>query len=95
MGKTYRHVKYDEDKDDTVDVQVEPVPTVDAQEPVNSYPDWTPENSRVITYAVGTNEFKGIFASNREAAKKHCKQTYGEIVEENYVPGRAFLRVRK
>jgi len=72
------------------------IPDVYQEKPIASYKDWSPETTKVITYCLDVEgRFPGIFAENRSAAEAHCKANYGRIVEANYVPGRAFLRVRK
>lgn len=71
------------------------VPTVDSAEPVATYKDWRPEDTRVVVYAVGNTYYPGIPAESRDAALAHAKLVYGRVLEENYVPGRAFFRVHK
>lgn len=76
-------------------IQVDAVPTVDQEVPVASYPDWTKADTVIKTYAVGNSIYKGIPAATREAALAHCQQNFGQVLEANYVQGRAFFRVRK
>jgi hypothetical protein len=71
------------------------VPTRDQEEPIASYPDWRKEDTQVITYRLGNDAYPGIYAENRDEALSLCKAVYGRVLEANYVPGRAFLRVFK
>ncbi len=98
MGKTFRRIEYVEDKEtaevESINVEVDVVPDINSNEPVSNYRDWDRNNTRVITYATKAG-LKRIGVRSVAAAKRPCQQNYGEILEENYVPGRAFLRVRK
>lgn len=71
------------------------VPTVDQEVPLASYQDWKRSDTEVVTYTIGNNIYKGIYAHSREEAKAHCELTRGRILEANYVPGRAFFRVQR
>lgn len=73
------------------------VPTVDSHEPglAVSYPDWSKEDTKVVTYAIGNTFYKGTFAETRDAALAHATLVYGKVYEANYVQGRAFFRVPK
>lgn len=70
------------------------IPTVDDEEPKATYQTWSKENTEIKTYAVDNTVYPGIRAETRDAARKHCTENFGEILEANYVPGRAFFRVR-
>ncbi len=69
------------------------VPTVDQDSPVATYCDWRKEDTRIVTYRVANDVYPGIRADSREAAVRACVETFGPILEANYVPGRAFFRV--
>ena len=71
------------------------IPSVDDENPVASYHDWTPEQTKVVTYSVGGMGFRGILVATREEAMRHATAMFGKVVEANYVPGRAFLRVMR
>lgn len=69
------------------------VPMVDDSAPVATYPDWLAEDTLILTYRIGNNYYQGKQADSREAAKLDAIATYGRVLEENYVLGRAFFRV--
>lgn len=71
------------------------VPTVDGVNGEPTYRDWRPEDTRIVTYAVGNTVYPGKYAETREAAKADCEVLHGRILEANYVQGRAFFRVMK
>lgn len=76
-------------------MQVDVVPTVDAEAPVATYPDWKREDTIIVTYAIGNTYYKGKFAETREAALADAQLVHGRVLEANYVQGRAFFRVQK
>ena len=90
-----RSVRIHPDYEETVDMQVDLIPEVTQDEPVATYKDWRDNETRIVTYAIGSDFYKGIYAETRQKAKAHCELTYGKIYEANYVPGRAFFRVAK
>lgn len=72
------------------------VPSMDSDEPIATYKTWRKEDTRVVTYCIGVEGlFPGIFAVSVDEAIKDCSARWGHIVESNYVPNRAFLRVLK
>lgn len=87
--------KPDEPDEAPFDFAVDRIPTVDDEQPIAIYHDWIPSQTRVITYAVGDLGFKGIRVSSRDEAVAHCTKNHGKILEANYTPGRAFLRVMR
>lgn len=70
------------------------IPTADQETPQVTYVNYDKAKTRVITYSFGEG-YPGIEVANRAAARQHCRKAYGEILDEAFVPGRAFLRVRK
>jgi hypothetical protein len=72
------------------------VPTLDQEVPVASHPDWTRENTRVISCRIANDLYPKDerFESRGEALAAITKR-HGKVVEANYVPGRAFFRVRR
>lgn len=76
-------------------IQPDVVPTVDAEKPVATYPDWKREDTKIVTYTIGNNVYRGTYADTREAALAHCEAIHGRVLEANYVQGRAFFRVYK
>ena len=71
------------------------VPTVDQAEPVATYRDWNMEDTRVVTYSIRNDVYKGRPADSREQALADCRLVFGRVLEANYMPGRAFFRVFK
>ena len=71
------------------------VPTVDQEEPVATYRDWKLEDTRVVTYSIRNDVYKGRPADSREQALADCRLVFGRVLEANYMPGRAFFRVFK
>lgn len=81
-----------------VEHQLDVVPTVDDEEPVASYRDWNPEDTKIIVYRYGTHGklYKyGTEVKDKAAALSACKERHGRILVANYTPGRAFFRVFK
>lgn len=70
------------------------VPTGDQTEPVATYCDWNIYNTRVVCCAIGNSLYSGDRYETRDEAYKATAAKYGRIVEANYVPGRAFFRVK-
>lgn len=71
------------------------VPDVHQDEPVATYPDWRRADTRVITCAINNDVFPGERYESREEARAAVELKYGRILEANYLPGRAFFRVRR
>lgn len=71
------------------------VPTYDAEVPVGTYRDWSEADTRVIVCAIGNDVYPGRRFATRDAAVKAITAEHGRILEANYVPGRAFLRVKR
>lgn len=74
---------------------VDRVPQADQDVPVATYADWLPDTTRVITCRIANDLYPGTRYESRREALKAVTELYGRPVEENYVPGRAFFRVRK
>ena len=81
--------------DDPVpDVQPDLVPTCDDGEPVATYRDWRPEFTRVLTYRIGNDLYpRDPRVESRDEAMADAVRRFGRVLEANFVPGRAFLRV--
>lgn len=71
------------------------IPTADQDKPVASYPDWRPGDTRVITCRIANDVYPGKRYESRDEALRAVTKAHGPVLEANYVPGRAFLRVRK
>ena len=52
------------------------------------------EDTRVVTYAINST-YRGIPVATAANARAHCRANYGEILDEQSVPDRLFLRVRR
>jgi hypothetical protein len=72
------------------------VPTVDDEAPAASYPDWRPEETRVVTYTTAPHKFpKDRRAVTRAQATAECELVFGRVLEATYMPERFFFRVRR
>lgn len=72
------------------------VPTMDQEVPVASHPDWTAASTRVISCRIANDLYtKDERFESRSEAYAVITKRHGKIVEANYVPGRAFFRVRR
>jgi hypothetical protein len=71
------------------------IPTVHNVDPVASYPDWTPANTKVVTCRIANDLYPGERFESREAALAAITERHGKPVEWNAVPGRMFIRVRR
>jgi len=78
-----------------IEIALDAIPSVDDEIPRAVYKDWTPEQTKVITYSVGGLGYRGILVATRDEAVRHAVAMYGKVLEANYVPGRAFLRVMR
>jgi hypothetical protein len=74
---------------------VDHVPTADQEVPVASYADWTKEDTRIVTYRISNDLYPGIRVESRDEAIADVKKNHGAILVANYVPGRAFFRVKR
>ena len=83
------------DDDPTPELAHDAIPDASQEEPIATYRDWNPYETRVVVYAVGGSTYPGIKVGSRAQALAHCRATYGPVVGANYVHGRAFLRVRR
>lgn len=82
--------------DGFTDAAQDHVPTMDQETPVASHPDWTRENTRVISCRIANDLYtKDERFETRAEAYAAITKRHGKIVEANYVPGRAFFRVRR
>lgn len=81
--------------DGPTELQADHVPTVDQETPFASYKDWRAEDTRVITVRIANDMYPGVRYESREEALTAVRRAHGRILEANYVPGRAFLRVPK
>ena len=80
-----------------VDEALDHVPTIDDhpdEPPPASYKHWRDEDTRVVTYAINST-YRGIPVATAANARAHCRANYGEILDEQSVPDRLFLRVRR
>ncbi len=71
------------------------IPTLDQAEPSASYKDWNPQDTRIITCRIANDVYPGERFSSRDAALKAITERHGRVIEANYVPGRAFFRVKR
>ena len=71
------------------------IPTADQQVPVATYVDWLPKDTQVVVCRIANDLYPGKRYESRDAALVDVRRVYGRILEANYVPGRAFFRVRK
>ena len=84
--------------DETVEVAPNLVPDIDQESPVATYPDWRHEDTKVVTYQIGLippTKTSDHWAVGRPQAKADAETRYGRVYEANYVPGRAFFRVKR
>lgn len=77
------------------DTHVDLIPTVDDEEPRASYKEWKPEDTKIVVYRIGNDDYPGIYAVSRRAAVSDAIRKHGKIIEANYVRGRAFFRVQR
>ncbi len=78
-----------------IELELDLVPSLDSDSPVATYKTWRAEDTRVITYSIGDLGYPGRPAVSRDQALADCKLVFGKVLEANYVPGRAFLRVMR
>jgi hypothetical protein len=83
--------------DEPTEVALDLVPTLDQGQPIATYPDWTHADTKVVVYYIGGSPrgSNGLWALTRDNAKRQAELTYGRVFEANYVPGRAFFRVKR
>ena len=84
-----------EDSESTVEVEADVIPTCDTEAPSATYRNYRPEDTRIIVYSVGRLGYPGRPVDTRDQALADCKRVFGKVLEANYVPGRAFLRVMR
>lgn len=82
-------------QDGPSELVIDRVPTVDDEVPTGTYVDWNAGDTRVIVCAIGNDMYPGRRFATRDAAVKAITAEHGRILEANYVPGRAFLRVKR
>ena len=72
------------------------VPTMDQEAPVASHPDWVRSQTRVISCRIANDLYpKDERFETRADALAAITKRHGRILEANYVPGRAFFRVKR
>lgn len=81
--------------DGPTELAADHVPTVDQESPFASYRDWKTEDTRVVSCRIANDTYPGRRYDTREEALRDTQRAHGRILEANYVPGRAFFRVRK
>ncbi len=81
--------------DGPTDPALDLVPTADQDIPVATYSDWTPAGTRIVTCRIANDQYPGERFESRGEAYRAVEGQHGRILEANYVPGRAFFRVRK
>jgi hypothetical protein len=81
--------------DGLTEVTTDHVPRYDAEVPVANYRDWDPTATRIIACAIANDVYPGPKYPNRDAARRDIETKHGRILEANYVPGRAFFRVKR
>ena len=80
--------------DGPAEVTEDAVPSLDQDVPVSSYRDWRKEDTRVISCRIGNDLYlKDERFESRGEALHAIRARYGRVLEEQYVPGRAFFRV--
>lgn len=87
--------------EDTVELAPNLVPDIDQETPVATYPDWKHEDTKVVSYTI-IHEPEPVkstigdrWAASRAEAKADAEARFGRVFEANYVPGRAFFRVKR
>lgn len=81
--------------DEPAEVAHDFIPTLDADKPVATYRDWDPANTKIIQCRIANDEYPGDRYETRDLAISETTKKHGKILEANFVPGRAFLRVRR
>ncbi len=72
------------------------IPTIDQEEPVASYQDWRPEDTRVVVYTTDPDRYpKDRVAPDGVSAQVACENECGPILQVRTVPYRYFFRVRR
>jgi hypothetical protein len=72
------------------------VPSIDQEKPVAAYPNWRPEDTRVICYTTDPAKYpKDRVVIDGVSARLECERDFGEVLEVRTVPQRYFLRVRR
>lgn len=77
----------------TVVIAEDNIPTLDKGPNQASYIDWDKKDTRVITCCIGEYNYPGERFETRQEAADAIRARYGRILEQNFVPGRAFFRV--
>lgn len=77
------------------ELAVDRVPTADAVVPLATYPDWRPEETRIVRCRIANDVYPGDRYESRPEARDAVTAKHGPILEANYVPGQAFFRVRR
>ena len=77
------------------EVAVDRVPSVNDEVPVGTYIDWNLADTRVIVCRISNDVYPGRRFDSRADAVEAITREHGRILEANYVPGRAFFRVKK
>jgi hypothetical protein len=100
-AEALRALEQQEQAEDDLDVLADAtpppsVPTIDDEEPVvMEYPDWCEEDTEVVTCRIANDNYKGRRFETYGEARRTVLAERGRILEQNYVPGRAFFRVLK
>ena len=82
--------------DEIPEITPDLVPTCDQEAPVATYRDWRAEDTRVITVSLRRGSWTDPEPPRtREQARAEVEAKYGRILEANYLPGRAFFRVKR
>ncbi len=71
------------------------VPQMDQEVPVASHRDWLKSQTRVVTCRIANDLYKDERFETRDEAIAAITKRHGRILEANYVPGRAFFRVKR
>lgn len=69
------------------------VPSSDQDVPVADYQDWDPAATRIIQCRISNDLYPGERYESRDEAIRAVTAKFGRVLEANYTPGRAFLRV--
>jgi hypothetical protein len=78
------------------EVAVDVVPSMDAQQPVATYRVWRKEDTKVVSCRIANDLYlRDERFESREEAHRAISVRYGRILEQNFVPGRAFFRVMR
>jgi hypothetical protein len=68
---------------------------MDQEVPVATHRDWDPAKTRIVTCRIANDLYRDERFETRGEAVAAITRRHGRILEANYVPGRAFFRVKR